>query len=346
MLNKVISEKSIQKAKKFIENYDKILIVTHTSPDGDAIGSSLALYHFLTECDKKVNVLTPNNFPGFLKWMDGARDIVVAEWKENAARELIEAAELIICLDFNALKRVEPLSARLKESAAKKIMIDHHPSPENFCHLTVSHPEISSTSELIFRFICRLGMFDRMNKSCAECIYTGMMTDTGAFSYNSNDKYIYYIIHELLEKGIDKDAIYDKVYHHYSECRLRLQGYVLHKKMKIYENYHTVLIALSHEEQQQFQWKRGDTEGFVNMPLSIEGIVFSAFIREEADMVKISLRSKGAFPANQFAAEVFDGGGHLNAAGGEFYGKLDDAIALFEGALSRYGEQLTFFTDH
>ena len=346
MLNKIIPENSIQKAKKIIEHCDKIVIVTHTSPDGDAIGSSLALYHFLIEWGKEVNVLVPNNFPGFLKWMHGAKDIVVAEWKENIAKELIEAADLIFCLDFNALKRIHPLTEWVKESGAEKIMIDHHPSPEDFCGLTISHPEISSTCELIFRFICRLGMFDFMNKSCAECIYAGMMTDTGAFTHSSNDRHIYYIISELLGKGIDKDAIYDKVYHHYSEGRLRLQGYVLYEKMKIYESCHTALITLSHEEQQRFQWKRGDTEGFVNMLLSMDGIVFSAFIREEANLVKISLRSKGAFPANQFAAEVFDGGGHLNAAGGEFYGKLDDAIALFEEALPRYSEQLTFFTGH
>ena len=344
MLNKIIPEDSIQKAKKIIERCDKIVIITHTSPDGDAIGASLALYHFLTEWGKEVNVLVPNNFPGFLKWMKGAKDIIVAEWKENIAKELIEAADLIFCLDFNALKRIEPLTELVKEAGAKKIMIDHHPDPEKFCNLTISHPEISSTCELIFRFICRLGMFDFMNKFCAECIYAGMMTDTIAFTRNSNDKHIYFIVSELLEKGVNKDTIYDKVYNHYSEGRLRLQGYVLYEKMKIYEDYHTALITLSHEEQQRFQWKRGDTEGFASMPLSMDGIVLAAFIREEADMVKISLRSKGDFPANRLAAEIFDGGGHLNAAGGDFHGKLEDAIALFEEALSRYSEQLTFFT--
>jgi phosphoesterase RecJ-like protein len=344
MLNKIIPENSIQKARKIIEHCDKIVIVTHVSPDGDAIGSSLALYHFLTEWGKEVNIVVPNNFPAFLKWMDGARDIVVAEWKENMSKELIQAADLIFCMDFNAPKRIGPVAPWLEASGAQKIMIDHHLSPEAFCDVSISHPEISSTSELVFRFICRMGMFDVMNKSCAECIYAGMMTDTGAFTYNSNDKPIYYIIGELLDKGIDKDAIYDKVYHQYSPSRLRLQGYVLYEKMKIYEAHHTALIPLSQEEQQQFQWKRGDTEGFVNMPLSIEGIVFSVFIREEENRIKISLRSKGSFPANRFAAEVFNGGGHLNASGGEFYGTLEEAVALFEKTLPEYSEQLTFFT--
>jgi phosphoesterase RecJ-like protein len=166
------------------------------------------------------------------------------------------------------------------------------------------------------------------------------MTDTGAFTFNSNSPQIYFIISELLENGIDKDALYDKVYNSYSECRLRLQGYVLYEKMRLFPEYHTSLITLSYEEQQKFQWKRGDTEGFVNMPLSIDGIIFSVFIREEEKMIKISLRSKGTFPANEFAAGVFHGGGHLNASGGEFYGSLEEAVALFEASLPRYSEQL------
>ncbi|MDR2843998.1 MAG: bifunctional oligoribonuclease/PAP phosphatase NrnA [Candidatus Symbiothrix sp.] len=336
MLNKIISEHHIQQAKKLIEKYDKIVIVTHVSPDGDAIGSSLAMYHFLLELGKSVNVLVPNNFPGFLKWMSGAKDIVVGEWKPALADELIQSAELIFCLDFNIPKRSGDLGARVEKSSAKKIMIDHHPEPGDFCDITISHPEISSTSELIFRFICRMGMFDDFTRTCAECIYTGMMTDTGSFTYNSNDPHIYYIISELLEKGMDKDVVYDRVYNHCSEGKLRLQGYVLYEKMKIYERYHAALIVLSHEEQQRFQWKRGDTEGLVNMPLSIDGIYFSVFIREEENMIKLSFRSKGAFPSNQFASDVFQGGGHLNASGGEFYGTLDEAVAKFETALLNY----------
>jgi phosphoesterase RecJ-like protein len=341
MLNKIISESNIQQAKKIIDKSDKIVIVTHVSPDGDAIGSSLAMYHFLLELGKQVNVLVPNNFPGFLKWMKGARDIIVGEWKENLARELIRAADLIFCLDFNLPKRIDRLGPFVEAAAAKKIMIDHHPDPDSFCNVTISHPELSSTSELVFRFICRMGMFDYLDRECAECIYTGMMTDTGAFTYNSNSPYIYYIISELIEKGIDKDAIYGKIYNDYTESRIRLQGYVLYEKLKIFREYHAALIVLSHEEQKQFQWRKGDTEGFVNIPLSIEGIVFSVFIREEEKMIKISFRSKGTFPSNRFANEVFGGGGHLNASGGEFYGKLEEAVALFEEALPKYADMLT-----
>ena len=336
MLNKIIAEENIQKAKKLINKYDKIIIVTHASPDGDALGSSLALYHFLSEFGKQVNIIVPNEFPNFLQWMPGADQILIAENNLSIAEELFEAAELIFSLDFNVLKRIEQLEPLVIKSTASKILIDHHPEPEIFSDVTISHPEISSTSELIFRFICRMGLFDYLDKSCAECIYTGMMMDTGAFTFNSNSPAIYYIISELLHKGIDKDAIYSRIYNNYSVRKLRMQGYVLYKKMKIYREYKTSLIYLSQEEHQRFKSQKGDTEGFVNMPLALGRIVFSVFIREEKDIVRISLRSKGNFPTNQFAKEVFGGGGHLNASGGEFKGKLEDALKLFEEALPRY----------
>ena len=336
MLNKIIAEEHIQKAKKWVNKYDKMVIVTHTSPDGDALGSSLALYHFLTEYGKQVNVVVPNEFPEFLRWMPGVDQITIAEKNLPIVTEMFEAAELVFCLDFNIPKRAERLDSLLRDTPAKKILIDHHLDPEFFCDITISHPEIASTSELIFRFICRMGLYEQIDKACAECIYTGMMTDTGAFTYNSNSPAIYYIISELLQKGIDKDAIYAKVYNSYNARRIRLQGYVLYVKMELFHEYKTSLISLTFEEHQRFRSQKGDTEGFVNIPLSIENVVFSAFIREERDVVRISLRSKGNFPTNQFAREIFGGGGHLNASGGEFYGKLEDALKLFEEALPRY----------
>ena len=336
MLNKIIAEENIQKAKKLINKYDKIIIITHTSPDGDALGSSLALYHFLSEYGKQVNIIVPNEFPDFLKWMPGADQIIIADKNLSIATELLEVAELIFFLDFNVLKRIEQLEPLVNKFTANKILIDHHLDPEIFSDITISHPEISSTAELIFRFICRMGLFDYLDKSCAECIYTGMMMDTGAFTFNSNSPAIYFIISELLQKGIDKDAIYSQIYCKYSERKIRMQGYILCNKMKMFRDCKTALISLSYEEHQRFRSQKGDTEGFVNIPLSIEKVNFSAFIREEKDIVRISLRSKGNFPTNQFAQEVFGGGGHLNASGGEFSGKLEDALRLFEEALPRY----------
>ena len=336
MLNKIITEENIQKAKKLINKYDKIVIITHTSPDGDALGSSLALYHFLIKYGKQVNVVVPNEFPDFLRWMPGVDRILIAERNLSLVTEILDVAELIFLLDFNVLKRIDQLEPLVIKSTASKILIDHHLEPENICDITISHPDISSTSELIFRFICRMGFNDYIDKPCAECTYSGMMTDTGAFTFNSNSPEIYYIISELLQRGIDKDAIYSKVYNNFSERKIRMQGYVLYNKMKIFRNYKTSLISLTYEEHQLFRSQKGDTEGFVNIPLSIDKIVFSAFIREEKDVIRISLRSKGDFPTNQFAKEVFGGGGHLNASGGEFYGKLVDALRIFEAALPRY----------
>ncbi|MDR1632816.1 MAG: bifunctional oligoribonuclease/PAP phosphatase NrnA [Dysgonamonadaceae bacterium] len=341
MLNKIISEENIQKAKKLALHYDKIVIVTHQAPDGDALGSSLGLYHFLKQFGKKeVQVIVPNDYPAFLHWMPGTKSVINAEWQGRNAEFAIASADLIFCLDFNTLKRISQLENPVRQSKAKKILIDHHLSPEDFCDVTISHPEISSTSELVFRFICRMGMFEYVNEPCAECIYTGMMTDTGAFTYNSSSYAIYYIISELLQKGIDKDAIYSRVYNQCKEGRVRMQGYVLYEKMKIFDEYKTSLITLSEEEHLRFNPERGDTEGFVNIPLSMEKIVFSAFIREDKGIIRISLRSKGTFPTNRFAAEVYDGGGHLNASGGEFLGTLAEAVRKFEEALPGYRDLL------
>ena len=336
MITKIIAENEIQKAKKYTDYAERIVIVSHISPDGDAVGSSLGLYHFLLELGKQANIIVPNEFPNFLKWIKGAKDILIYEKNPTMAAELIADAELIFCLDFNALKRIGDMATLVGDASGKKVMIDHHLDPDKFCNVTMSYPQISSTSELVFRFICRMGYFELMNHAAAESIYVGMMTDTGAFTYNSNSPEIYAIIGELLRKGIDKDAIYARVYNTQSFNRIQLTGYVMSEKIKIYPEYHTALLVLSKEEAMRFNMKKGDTEGLVNIPLGIEGIVFSVFIREDEDLVKISLRSTGNFPANKFASENFNGGGHLNASGGEFYGELEDAVAVFEKALPMY----------
>ena len=333
MLTKVIAQAHIDHFTKWFERADKIVIVSHVSPDGDAIGSSLGLYHFLDSQDKIVNVIVPNAFPDFLKWMPGSKDILLYDRYQEFADKLIMEADVICCLDFNALKRIDIVAA----SPGRKIMIDHHLYPEDFCRITISHPEISSTSELVFRLICRMGYFSDISKEGAECIYTGMMTDTGGFTYNSNNREIYFIISELLSKGIDKDDIYRKVYNTYSESRLRLMGYVL-SNMKVYKDYNSALISLTKEEQGKFDYIKGDSEGFVNIPLSIKNVCFSCFLREDTEkkMIKISLRSVGKFPCNRLAAEFFNGGGHLNASGGEFYGTMEEAVKVFEQALEKY----------
>ncbi len=340
MFTKIIHPDKIDKVVDLLDKSDKAVIVTHVSPDGDAIGSSLGLYHYLIDLGLEANVIVPNEFPHFLKWPKGAKDILVYNKYAEFANKLIEEADLIFCLDFNVLNRIKEVGVAVEAAKAKKVLIDHHPYPSEFCDVIISYPEISSTSELIFRLICRMGDFELMSKASAEAIYMGMMTDTGAFTYNSNSAEIYYIIGQLLSKGIDKDHIYSKVYHNYSADRFRMMGYMLSEKMKIFEKYGVALISLNEDEEKRFNAQKGDTEGFANIPLNIKGITFSAFFRENEGMIKISFRSQGEFPCNVFASQCYNGGGHLNAAGGEFFGTLEAAIQLFEKKLPEYSELL------
>ena len=313
MLTKVILQANIDKVAKYFERADKIVIVTHVSPDGDALGSSLGLLHFLETQEKNVHIIVPNAFPDFLRWMPGAKDIIRYDKYSEFADKLIAEADVICCLDFNALSRIDAMAKAA--SAGRKVLIDHHLNPEDFCRVTISHPEISSTSELIFRLICRMGNFEDITREGAECIYTGMMTDTGGFTYNSNSREIYFIISELLSKGIDKDEIYRKVFNTYSEDRLRLMGYILYDKMQVFPRFHAALIWLTKDEQSKFHYVKGDTEGFVNIPLQMKGVCFSVFLREDTEK-------------------------NLNASGGEFYGTMDEAIELFKQALVKYEDLL------
>ena len=244
MLSKVIAQANVDHVEKWFERAEKIVIVSHVSPDGDAIGSSLGLYHFLDALGKRVNVIMPNSFPAFFKWMPGANDIIIYNKYKDFADKLIQEADVICCLDFNVLSRIDEMEEAVKNSPARKLLVDHHLNPGDFSRITISHPGMSSTSELVFRLICQLGCFEDITKEGAECIYTGMMTDTGAFTYNSNNREIYLIISELLSKGIDKDEIYRKVFNNCSEDRLRLKGYVLCEKMQIFPHLRSALITL------------------------------------------------------------------------------------------------------
>ena len=340
MISKIIGEDLVHRTKIEIENADNIVIITHVGPDGDAMGASLGLWHFLMTIEKTPQVIVPTPFPNFLAWMPGANKTLVYKFDKEKADEHIQKADLIFLLDFNAASRMDKMADAVLASKARKVMIDHHLQPENIANIIISYPEISSTSELIFRLICRMGHFSDINLGCAECIYTGMMTDTGGFTYNSNHEEIYSIIYELIKLGVDKDDIYRRVYNTFSADRMRLMGYCLYKKMKIYPEYQAALITLTQRELHEFNYDNGDAEGFVNIPLSIQGINFTVFMREDPDKIKVSLRSQGSFPTNKFAAEIFGGGGHLNASGGESFTSLDEAVRKFEEALPLYTEFL------
>ncbi len=337
MLTKIIDEETLREAKSCIDEGESFVIVAHVAPDGDALGSTLALRYFLEAYGKKnVKVIFPNEYPSFYAWMPGVEDILLYEKDGEQAERLIKAADVVCCLDINDVKRTDWMAPYVSAAKGRKVLIDHHLEPVMPCRVKMSYPDMSSTSEIVFRLIWQLGMMDMMTKEMAECIYTGMMTDTGSFTYNSNHPEIYTIIGELIRRGIDKDQIYRNVYQVYSESRLRMQGYVLYNKMKIYPEHHAALITLSNAELDRFHYRTGDTEGFVNLPLSIEGISFSCFIRRNKGYTKVSLRSVGDFPCHTFAAKYFNGGGHKNASGGQFDGSVKDAIAAFEKALKEF----------
>jgi phosphoesterase RecJ-like protein len=340
MISKIIAEDLIHKTQKELNKAEKIVIVVHVGPDGDAMGSSLGLWHYLMTIEKEPTIIVPTAIPNFLKWMPGSENVMVYEEKKEACEQIISNAELIFTLDFNVPNRMAKMEAAIMNAPAPKILVDHHLHPGDYAKVTISYPEISSTSELVFRLICRLGDFSKINLASAECIYTGMMTDTGAFTYNSNKPEIYTIINELIKLGVDKDDIYRRVFNNYSADRLRLMGYALYKKMKLYPEYKAALITLSLAELKEFNFQNGDAEGLVNMPLSIDGVLFSVFMREDPDKIKISLRSQGTFPANKVSADLFNGGGHLNAAGGESYTTLEAAVKKFEDALADYKDFL------
>lgn len=336
MITTIFEPQTVRLLEETLVRTTKAIIVTHVSPDGDAVGSSLALYHYLRGRGINTTVIVPNAFPQFLKWLDGAEYIIQYDLEQTQAESLFLQADTIFCLDFNTLSRIKDVAPLVHNSSAQKIMIDHHPHPEPFAQLVFSFPHISSTSELVYRLIVDIGGLSSVSLSAAQAIYTGMMTDTGAFTYNANSPDIYLIISQLLSKGVDKDQIYRKVYNNYSEQRFRMMGYMLYEKMKIYKHQHTALLWLNAEEQKQFQHQKGDTEGFVNIPLSIKGVVFSIILREDTDMIKLSFRSVGKFPANEFAATYFGGGGHLNAAGGEYTGSLQDALSIIDNELPSF----------
>ena len=318
MIPKILSKSEADALSRSIDDARRIVVVCHVAPDGDAIGSSLALWHTLRGLGKDVFVVVPDACPASLRFLNGYKDILVYTRYTEFAQQLLENADLIFCLDFNEPKRVDKMETALTTSKARKILIDHHLHPAPFCNMTISHPEISSTCEVLFRVICSLGLFEQMGVDAASAIYTGMMSDTGNFTYNSNYPEIYITIAELIKKGIDKDWIYARIHNTNSENKLRLNGYAIAQKMEVFPEQCAALITLSQNELNQYDYQKGDTEGLVNVPLSMEHILFSAFLREESNLIKISLRSKGSFPANKIASDYFNGGGHLNAAGGEF----------------------------
>ena len=339
----ILSEDQLAQLSQLISDAQTIVITCHTNADGDAIGSSLGLAEYLRQIGKEPTVIVPDQFPDFLLWMPNSEKIVRYDKHKEKADMLFAIADLVFCLDYNVPCRVDEMKDALLATKAPRVLIDHHLGPDVPAVLTISHPEACSTSELVFRVVWQMGAFERLGKHFAVPIYCGMMTDTGGFTFNSSDPAIYFIISQLLTKGINKDKIYRNVYHNYSENRLRLTGYVMLEKLVVDMKRHASYYALTRQDLRRFNFTKGDAEGLVNMPLQIKGHKLSISLREDTeknDLVWVSLRSVDQFPCNKMAEEFFNGGGHRNASGGRLNCSIEEAIKVAQQAILKYEDLL------
>ncbi|HDQ16147.1 MAG TPA: bifunctional oligoribonuclease/PAP phosphatase NrnA [Bacteroidetes bacterium] len=325
------------KFKTLIANHKKILLLSHQNPDGDAIGSVLAMYALLKAMKKEVQMILPDNPPDFLQWIKNADKIIIYHQKKEKALQKIEQSEIIICLDFNALDRLGEMGKAVRKAAAKKVLIDHHLYPEHSFDLKYSYRNTSSTAELVFDIINN-SYPDSINKTIAEAVYLGIMTDTGSFNHNANNPETFTAVSKIMEYGINPSLIFDKVYNNYSYQRLKMLGYALENTVLLADGK-AAYIYLSQETLKKYMSKKGDTEGFVNYPLAIQGVLISAIFIEKPNEIKISLRSKWSIPANIIASEYFQGGGHRNAAGGKNCDTIENTIKKYEKAVKEIFEK-------
>lgn len=327
--------------KSILEQPQHIVITTHHKPDGDAMGSSLGLYNYLIQKGHHVRVVSPTDYPFFLQWLPNNPEVIIFTEHPEESKQLIIDADLIFCLDFNALSRINEMGPLVRESRALKVMIDHHLEPEGFDdyrHWTIN---ACATAQLVYDFIANvMGDGHLINKDVATCLYTGIMTDSGSFRFPTTTAQVHHIVADLIACGAENSRIHQLVYDNFSENRLRFLGHCLSNKLEVFPEYNAAMITVNKEELKRFNISTGDTEGIVNYALSINGIRLAALIIERADLVKLSLRSTGDFPANEICKRYFNGGGHRNAAGGFSEKKLDDVICQFKSILPEYKELL------
>ena len=334
----MIDKEKVAQVKKVISKKHKIAITGHVNPDGDAIGSCLALYHFFKKQNFEVKICIPNKIPKFLKWLPDAKKIINYEYLQSTVESVLKYADIIFCLDYNAVERTADMQDAILNSKATKILIDHHPEPQDFVDFTFSDTEISSAAELCYYFIKEYdpSLFD---KSIAECLFTGIITDTGMFAYSSAKAATLNVASFLLGFGIDKQEILNHIYHNFSTDRMRLMGYVLNEKMITLPEHKTAYISLTQEEFNKYNYVVGDHENFVNLPLSINNISVSALFLEIEDTIRVSLRSQGEFDVNKLARKYYFGGGHKNAAGGYSKLTMKETLENFEEIIANYSWQ-------
>lgn len=327
--------------KEFFNVPRKVVIVTHHKPDADALGSSLALFAYLRKTGHQAEVITPSDYPAFLHWMPGNHEVMIFnEGKAKQIAHLIETSEMVFCLDFSSLGRINTLGEMIQQSNAKKVLIDHHLEPERFAYFEQWDVKAASTAGLVYELIVALGDREKIDADIADCLYAGLMTDTGGFRHNNTRREEFLIAADLVSLGANPTLVSKLIYDTNTVERLRLMGYVLSEKLTVLNEYNTVYMTLSQEELKKFGSQTGDTEGFVNYGLSIEGIQFSVMIYERKDEIKLSFRSLGEFSVNDFARNHFEGGGHRNASGGSSKLSLKETVEKFLSVLPLYKDQL------
>lgn len=339
----ILTEQEAATFQELIAASVHIVICCHKSPDGDALGAMLAWGEYLRLQGKEALMVVPDAFPDYLRWLPNVEKVVRYDKHQERVDASLKEADLVFCLDFNTTDRVESMKESLEASSAKKVMIDHHLDPNIPNAMIISRPEMCSTCELMFQLLWQLGKFEEMNRKIAACIYCGMMTDTGGFTFNSTRPEIFFIISQLLTKGINKDKIYRNVYNNYSSWAIRLRGYILYNKMNVIDHLHASYFVLTRQEMERFHFMKGDAEGLVNIPLQIKGMKLSVSLREDnqrENLVWVSLRSVDDFPCNKMAAEFFNGGGHLNASGGKLFCSVVEAEKIVREAIKSYEELL------
>jgi phosphoesterase RecJ-like protein len=331
-----MKEEDILAIKNILETPKKIAIIPHRSPDGDAMGSTLALYHFLIKINHQPTVISPNEFPNFLEWLPASETVLIYENDRVNTTKILNEAELVFTLDFNSLYRTGDMEQVLKKLTVPFIMIDHHQKPDDYAAFTYSDTSFGSTCEMIYNFIEFLDKKDFIDKTIATCLYTGILTDSGSFRYPKTTGTTHRIVAEFIDLGIENTEIPNLLFDNASYNRLQLLGRAL-QNMKVLPEYKTSYITLSQKELDEFNYEKGDTEGIVNYGLTIKGIVFAVIFIEHNDenIIKISFRSQGNFDVNQFARDHFNGGGHINAAGGKSNLSMEETVKKFENLISK-----------
>lgn len=334
-LSKVIPNETVKRLRQLLDGSHNILITCHVRPDGDAIGSSFGWYHTLKAMGKDVNVILPDRMPKSLEFLPSTKDAVIYTQHKDYADRLMSEADLVLCCDFNAWSRLGNLGTAMSESPAAKVLIDHHQKPQIDVALLISYPDMSSTCELAFRLICDLGWYLDMPRDAAQCLLTGLITDTQNFTVNCNNPEIYQIMIKLMEKGVDKSEILWEAVKLTTYSAMKLNAFAIAERMEIFPKYRGALISLTKEDLERFDYQKGDTEGLVNEPLRVRGLVYSIFLREDDDCIKVSMRSRYDYPVSDMCEDL-GGGGHRMAAGAEFTGTMEECRMAILAEMEKY----------